>query len=96
MKLLKNMSRGSPSWYYSDEELKKYILTDDGINNLVKMNIINDDGKKSGHPYYITPTGIQLISSWESIKLNRKLSWLTFILIILGILNLILLFLYKP
>ena len=93
IELLKDMLKGVPSWYYPHEHLKKFILTEDGINQLVKMEIIKNDGKKPNYPYYITPIGMQLISVWESIKLNKKLNWLTAILIILGILNLIFLLL---
>jgi len=87
MNLLKDMAKGTPSWYYPQEHLKTFISTEDGIKQLVKMNIINDDGKPL--PYYITPIGIQLISAWESERINKKLIWLTIILIIMGIANII-------
>jgi hypothetical protein len=93
--LLKDMAKGSPSWYYPLDHLKKFILTDDGINNLVKMGVISHNLKKNPQkPYSILPKGIQLISAWESVKYNSKLNKLTIILIILGLLNLIFLVLF--
>lgn len=87
--LLKDMSKGAPSWYYSKQHIKKFISTDDGIDQLVKIGVINDDGKNSGHSYYITATGIQLISAAESIKTNQIITVLTIILVILGVLGII-------
>lgn len=90
--LIEEMYSGFPNIRTHEERIKKAIVTEEDISNLVKRGYFIEEsyrhGDKEGKRYGLGPNALNLISSWRNEELAAKIVNLTYAVFLLGILTL--------
>ncbi len=92
-KLILDMYRGFPNWKYFGM-VEQTIKDKKDIDQLVKSGILVRIKSKQSNPQIRTlfglgPNGLLLVNSWKMEDLTKKLLWLTAVMIVLVLLQIV-------
>jgi hypothetical protein len=84
--LILDMYRGFPRWYYVGM-IEPFIPLATDRENFVRLGFLIQKEVDGKTVYGLGPNALSIVSAWETEHLTRQMHWLTWVMVVLAVLQ---------